>query len=295
MARRPIWHDDYWLLLIKLFLKRPQGVKRLYSKDLVDVALELHLHPTYIHRKLMQLRSIDTPRLQRMWDRYATSPRRLSRGIALLRQMKGFGNADAFFAGVTEETETWEKDFQPIAFTLPDGKPNTSLTPAMLIMILDLYFRLTPLTMVPETPEVQELAKLMRINPTQVAEELAPDAAYFEALHRLQMPDERVGQEFVTRLSRQVDQWNAVEKSSGSRARRMSLRVVGMVAASLLLLFSLGMYLNNRQGQPAMMVEQRDTFNNPEDAAAAAGKALAKFSSALNKGLDKVNNVNQKY
>lgn len=169
MARRPIWHDDYWLLLIKLFLKRPQGVKRLYSKDLVDVALELHLHPTYIHRKLMQLRNIDTPRLQRMWDRYATSPRRLSRGIALLRQMKGFGNADAFFAGVTEETETWEKDFQPIAFTLPDGKPNTSLTPAMLIMILDLYFRLTPLTMVPETPEVQELAKLMRINPTQVA------------------------------------------------------------------------------------------------------------------------------
>ncbi len=169
MARRPIWHDDYWLLLIKLFLKRPQGVKRLYSKDLVDVALELHLHPTYIHRKLMQLRSIDTPRLQRMWDRYATSPRRLSHGIALLRQMKGFGNADAFFAGVTEETETWEKDFQPIAFTLPDGKPNTSLTPAMLIMILDLYFRLTPLTMVPETPEVQELAKLMRINPTQVA------------------------------------------------------------------------------------------------------------------------------
>ena len=169
MARRPIWHDDYWLLLIKLFLKRPQGVKRLYSKDLVDVALELHLHPTYIHRKLMQLRSIDTPRLQRMWDRYATSPRRLSRGIALLRQMKGFGNADAFFAGVTEETETWEKDFQPIAFTLPDGKPNTSLTPAMLIMILDLYFRLTPLTMVPETPEVQELAKLMRINPPQVA------------------------------------------------------------------------------------------------------------------------------
>ena len=80
-------------------------------------------------------------------------------------------------------------------------------------------------------------------NEGEVAEELAPDAAYFEALHRLQMPDERVGQEFVTRLSRHVDQWNAVEKSSGSRARRMSLRVVGMVAASLLLLFSLGMAL----------------------------------------------------
>lgn len=164
MARRPIWHDDYWLLLIKLFLKQPQGVKRLYSKDLVSVALELHLHPTYIHRKLLQLRSIDTPRLQRLWDKYANNPRKLSRGIALLRKMNGFGNADAFYAGV-EEAETWEKDFQPIA----DGKGNNSLTPAKLIMILDLYFRLTPLTMVSETPEVQTLAKLIHATPQEVA------------------------------------------------------------------------------------------------------------------------------
>jgi hypothetical protein len=40
----------------------------------------------------------------------------------------------------------------------------------MLILILDLYFRLTPITMVPETPEVQELAKLLKLKPREVAE-----------------------------------------------------------------------------------------------------------------------------
>ena len=33
----------------------------------------------------------------------------------------------------------------------------------MLILVLDLYFRLTPITMNAETPEVRELAKLMRV------------------------------------------------------------------------------------------------------------------------------------
>ena len=40
----------------------------------------------------------------------------------------------------------------------------------MLIMILDLYFRLTPITMAAETPEVIDLAKLMKIKPRMVVE-----------------------------------------------------------------------------------------------------------------------------
>ena len=44
------------------------------------------------------------------------------------------------------------------------------MTPVMLVLILDLYFRLTPVTMVPETPEVQELAKLIKIRPQEVTE-----------------------------------------------------------------------------------------------------------------------------
>lgn len=161
MARREEWHDDYWLLLIQLYLRQPQGVKRLYSRALVDVALELHIHPAQIHRRLFRLRQIDTPRLQHLWDEYAGSPAKLRRGISLLRQMSGFGNAQAFYAGV-EMSKSWESDFMPIGIG--------TLTPVKLIMILDLYFRLTPITMAEDTPEVKDLARLIRETPRQVVE-----------------------------------------------------------------------------------------------------------------------------
>ena len=41
---------------------------------------------------------------------------------------------------------------------------------AILILVLDLYFRLTPPTMVKETPEVQELARLTHITTDEVVE-----------------------------------------------------------------------------------------------------------------------------
>ena len=128
-------------------------MKRLYSRALVDVAMELHIHPSQIHRRLFRLRQIDTPRLQRLWDEYAGNPGKLRRGISLLRQMSGFGNARAFYAGV-ELGKSWERDFMPIGIG--------TLTPVKLIMILDLYFRLTPITMAEDTPEVKDLAKLIR-------------------------------------------------------------------------------------------------------------------------------------
>jgi hypothetical protein len=40
----------------------------------------------------------------------------------------------------------------------------------MLVLILDVYFRLTPITMVPETPEVQALAKMMKLTPQEVVD-----------------------------------------------------------------------------------------------------------------------------
>lgn len=176
MAKDEAWQDEYWLLLIKLYLKKPEGVKHLYSRSLVDVALELHVHPRYIHQRMFELRHIASPRLQKLWDEYAGNPRKLSRAIKLLRKMSGFGNAEAFYAGVEVE-ESWEKDFKPIALlanwsnqTNRSNQPNRPLTPVMLILILDLYFRLTPITMIPETPEIQELAKLIHITPREVAD-----------------------------------------------------------------------------------------------------------------------------
>lgn len=162
MAKYPSWQDECWLMLMQLYLKRPQGVKPLYSHALVDLALELHFPPDYLYRKMFKLRQIDTPNLQRLWDTYADSPRRLSREVKLLKRMNGFGSAGEFYAGVAIN-ESWEKDFKPI-----EGLQDKRFTPILLIMTLDLYFRLTPNTMVAETPEIVELAKLTKIKPDDV-------------------------------------------------------------------------------------------------------------------------------
>lgn len=165
MVRHSLWHDEYWLLLMQLYLKRPQGLKPMYHRGLVDLALELHIEPAYLYRRMYTLRRLDMPRIRQLWDRYASRPKKLARAVALLRQMSGFGNSEEFYAGV-ETNESWERDFKPV-----DGStaPNP-LTPVKLIMILDLYFRLVPDTMVCETPEVVELARLIRSTPEEVTD-----------------------------------------------------------------------------------------------------------------------------
>ena len=155
MARNSKWQDDYWLLLMQLYLRRPVGQKPVYSREMVELGLELHIHPQLLAEKMGKISVLETPRIERIWKTYSEDPRRLSRAVGLLREMKGFGRADEFYEGV-ETAETWEKDWQP----LPE---DSSLTPVVLILVLDLYFRLTPATMVVDTPEVQELARLIRV------------------------------------------------------------------------------------------------------------------------------------
>lgn len=150
---------------MQLYLKRPQGVKPMYSRELVGLALELHIAPDYLHGQLCRLSQIDTPHLQQLWDSYAHRPKKLHREVDLMRQMKGFGNFEAFYAGV-ETNESWEKDFKP----LPGSEGRDPLTPAKLIMILDLYFRLVPATMVRHTPEIVQLARLIRSTPEEITE-----------------------------------------------------------------------------------------------------------------------------
>ena len=125
MAKHPLWSDEYWLLLMQLYLKKPVGVKALYSRPLVALALELHIPPQYLYEQLFRLRTIDTPRMEKLWKDYGRNPRRLSRGVKLLRQKLGY--ADMFFEGV-ELNETWEKDFYPV-----EGVENTTITPVMLM------------------------------------------------------------------------------------------------------------------------------------------------------------------
>lgn len=164
MAKKAIWQDDYWLLLLQIYLRKPVGLKPLYSRDMVDLSMELHIPPRFLFSRMCQIANLDTPRLERIWQQYAKSPQRLARAVRLLREMNGFGAASEFYEGVEVE-ETFERDFRPLS-------EDERLTPAMLIMILDLYFRLTPITMVPQTPEVDELARLLKLSPQLVADVL---------------------------------------------------------------------------------------------------------------------------
>ena len=162
MAKNIRWQDEYWLLLMQLYLKKPEGVKPLYSRGMVNLSLELHIPPQFLYEQMFKLRSLDTPRMEKLWERYGNNPKRLAKGIKMLRQMKGLGSAGDFYEGV-ETHESFELDFKPI-------EENPDLTPVKLIMILDLYFRLTPNTMVKSTPEIQQLARLLKIDISLIVE-----------------------------------------------------------------------------------------------------------------------------
>ena len=149
------WHDDYWLLLMELYLRKPTGVKPMYNKKMVELSIELHIAPQHLHKRMCQIANLETPRIERIWHDYSRNPKRLSRAVQLLRSMIGFNSAGDFYEGVEVE-ETFERDFRPLS-------EDERLMPFMLVLILDLYFRLTPITMVKETPEVRDLASLMRI------------------------------------------------------------------------------------------------------------------------------------
>lgn len=162
MAKNSKWQDEYWLLLMQLYLQNPTGIKPMYSKAMVDLSLELHIAPQQLFNKMCQIANLETPRIEHIWEVYGQNPRKLKRAVNLLREMWGFNNALEFYEGV-ETIESFEKEFKPIA-------DDTTLTPMMLVLILDEYFRLTPITMVAETPEVQALAKMMKLKPQEVVD-----------------------------------------------------------------------------------------------------------------------------
>lgn len=176
MARNTVWQDDYWLPIMQIYLRKPVGVKPTYSRDIVNLSLELHIAPRLLAARMQQVATLSTPRVEHFWQSYAENPRRLARAVRLWREMRGFGLPDMFYNGV-EVNETFERDFRP----LPE---EPSLTPVALILILDLYFRLTPITMVAETPEVTELAQLLKVNASLVVSVLEAYQLCDPYLHR---------------------------------------------------------------------------------------------------------------
>ena len=160
MAKNAKWSDDYWLLLMQIYLQKPVGIKPMFHRKMVDLSLELHMPPNFLFNKMCQIANLETPRIEHIWETYGRNPKKLARAVSLWREMRGYGHADAFYEGV-EVQETFERDFKPV-------NKETTMTPVMMTLILDLYFRLTPITMVPETPEVQDLAKLIKVRTQEV-------------------------------------------------------------------------------------------------------------------------------
>ena len=161
MTKNVKWSDDYWLLLMQIYLQKPVGVKPMFHRKMVDLSLEVHLPPSFLFNKMCQIANLETPRIEHIWETYGRNPKKLARAVSLWREMRGYGHANAFYEGVKVQ-ETFELDFKPVA-------EGTTMTPVMLTLILDLYFRLTPITMVPETPEVQELARLIKVKSQDLA------------------------------------------------------------------------------------------------------------------------------
>ncbi len=195
MGKNTVWHDEYWLPLMQLYLKRPVGVKATYSREMVELSLELHIAPPALVQRMQQMTKLSTPLLERIWQSYSDSPTRLKRAVSLWREMRGFGDAEAFYEGV-EVAETFELDFRP----LPE---EPRLIPVGLILILNLYFHLTPPTMVSNTPEVKEMARMLGVEPGLVVTVLEQYELCDPYLHRsapsdhpLQLPCQRIWQRF---------------------------------------------------------------------------------------------------
>lgn len=150
------WNDEYWPLLVKLYKKKPEGVKPVYSRPLVELALTLHINPRDLHRQMLSLRNPSSPFVIELMERYSSASK-LNKAVKATMQSIGFGTAGEFYEGVEINEEPWENDFRPL-------KEDASLTPLHLILILNLYFQLTPTTMVRDTEEIQDLARLLKVS-----------------------------------------------------------------------------------------------------------------------------------
>jgi len=68
MAGADNWSDEYWPLLMQLYLRKPEGVKPVFGRGTVDLAMELHVSPRQLHEKMRMLRQ------QQEIDREQTIP-----------------------------------------------------------------------------------------------------------------------------------------------------------------------------------------------------------------------------
>ncbi|MCR5077212.1 MAG: hypothetical protein K6A82_04140 [Prevotella sp.] len=118
---------------------------------------------------------------------------------------------------------------------------------------------------------------------------LEKDRIFFTALQPADCP---VPEGLESRLERQVSQWNTIETATRRNARHAGLRWVVGIAASLLLLTTIGTIAYHRQDTSKM--SQEDTYTNTQDAYAETSRALIKFSKTLNRGIEAAERITNK-
>ena len=91
-------------------------------------------------------------------------------------------------------------------------------------------------------------------------------------------------QAFEQKLSLQIDAWEKAEdKPFDKRHHRVWLHTAVAAAACLILLFSVALWMDHSSETTATATLQKDSFDNPEEAAVEAEQALMKFSLVINK------------
>ena len=120
----------------------------------------------------------------------------------------------------------------------------------------------------------------------EVPAEMLDEKAFFNAFL---MPEPTIPVHLEKRIEHQIDGWNMVEKTVSRRARTISMRWISGIAASIVLVVSVAVFINSRADQHEYVV-QEDTYDNPQDAYAETQRALKFFSSKMNKGLAQISN-----
>ena len=133
------------------------------------LALELHIHPSILYKKMFMIRQPQTPTLRHLTESLCNNTRKLRKTCRQLRDIINMGKGSTFYDDV-ETNETFELDFRPVNAPTAQIMRRPLFTPAMLIIILDLYFRLIPSTMTTETPDVRDVADLLDIDPGNVVD-----------------------------------------------------------------------------------------------------------------------------
>lgn len=143
-----------------------------------------------------------------------------------------------------------------------------------------------------ETDEVEEKELKQFFMEEDVPAHLLAEKELFMQLARLQKekPDAPEGLEH--KLSGMIDEWDTHERRTlkiKKHTRTVRLQWIGSFAAGLLILFSVGMYLYKPYTPPT----PQDTCATPEEAYAQAQKALIMLSAGLNKGIEKVETIQE--